>query len=372
MEQFFQDNPCKIAIVGAGPAGIYCALNILFEFKNIGFTNFNISIFDKSQALRTILPTGGGRCNITNSNTDIKEFASNYPRGEKFLYSLFSRHFNSDALEFFKLIGIKTYTQVDNRVFPISDSAKDVKDKMLSALKSFKNVKLINKEIKSGKDLEGFDRCIISCGSKGVEELIESFNQPLIPFRRALCGFIVKDFKYPKGVSVKSLEGDFIFTDNGISGPLPFKVSSIDVDKKYPYNLKIKLFDENKLFELIEKNSKKSIGNLVSELIPKSLAKVIVEDFDKKSAEVSKKKILEYSILNLEILSTSKQGEIVNAGGVDLSFVDKNCKSKINDNLWFCGEVLDIDGFCGGFNLQNCWSSGYVVAKDVVCSIIKK
>ena len=187
-----------------------------------------------------------------------------------------------------------------------------------------------------------------------------------------LCGFIVKDFKYPKGVSVKSLDGDFIFTENGISGPLPFKISSIDVDKKYPYNLKIKLFDENKLFELIEKNSKKSIGNLVSELIPKSLAKVIVEDFDKKSAEVSKKKILEYSILNLEILSTSKQGEIVYAGGVDLSSVDKNCKSKINDNLWFCGEILDIDGFCGGFNLQNCWSSGYVVAKDVVCSIIKK
>ena len=69
----------------------YCALNILFEFKNIGFTNFNISIFDKSQALRTILPTGGGRCNLTNSINDIKEFASNYPRGEKFLYSVFSK-----------------------------------------------------------------------------------------------------------------------------------------------------------------------------------------------------------------------------------------------------------------------------------------
>ena len=372
MEQFCQDNPLKIAVVGAGPAGIYCALNMLFEFKKLNFSYFKIDIFDKAQALRTILPTGGGRCNLTNAISDIKEFASNYPRGEKFLYSLFSRHFNDDALDFFKSIGIKTYVQDDNRIFPISNSAKDVKDKMLSALKLFKNARLVNKEIKTKDDLINYDRIIISCGSKAVNDLLNSFNQPIIPFRRALCGFIVKDFKYPKGVSVKSLDGDFVFTDDGISGPLPFKLSSINVDKKYPYNINIKLFDENELLKLIQQNPKKSIGNIVCELVPKSLAKVIVDDFDKKAAEVSKKKIIEYSILNLEIISPSKQGEIVHAGGIDLTSIDKNCKSKMFENLWFCGEVLDVDGFCGGFNLQNCWSSAFVVAKDVVSSIIKK
>ena len=79
-----------------------------------------------------------------------------------------------------------------------------------------------------------------------------------------------------------------------------------------------------------------------------------------------------YSILNLKITGTTNQGEIVNSGGVELNSIDKNCKSKLYDNLWFCGEILDIDGFCGGFNLQNCWSSGFVVAKDVINSIIKE
>lgn len=365
MEQFCQDN-AKIAIVGAGPAGIYCALQILDELPNC-----KIVIFDKGQILRTILPTGGGRCNLTNSIVDIKEFASNYPRGEKFLYSLFSRHFNSDSTDFFNKIGIKTYTQEDGRIFPKSNSAKDVKDKMLNALKKYKNVKLVNKNVASKDDLSGFDRIIISAGSRGVENLLESLKQPFKPFKKALCALKVKDFNYPKGVSVYSLDGDFVFTNDGISGPLAFKISSLNVNKKFPYRISINLFDVEKLYELISLNSKKSIGNLVSNLIPKSLAQVIIEDFDKKAAEVSKKNIEKYSILNLEIVDCAPAGEIVNSGGVELNSIDKNCKSKISENLWFCGEILDIDGFCGGFNLQNCWSSAYVVAKDVIRSIIK-
>ena len=370
MEQFCQDKPIKIAIVGAGPAGVYCALNILFKFKELNFTNFKLTLFDKGQALRTILPTGGGRCNLTNSITDVREFASNYPRGEKFLYSLFSRHFNYDSIEFFKKIGIKTYTQEDGRIFPISNSAKDVKDKMLSALKQFKNVQLVNKNILSSEELKDFDRIILSAGSRQTQNLLKSFNQPFVPFKRALCGLKVKDFKYPQGVSVKSLDGDFVFTSDGISGPLAFKYSSLNIEEKYPYNISIRLFNPDDLKELIKANPKKSIGNLVSAFVPKSLAHVIVDDYDKNSAEISKVNIEQYSTLNLEIVSLSVQGEIVNAGGVDLKSIDKNCKSKTSANLWFCGEILDIDGFCGGFNLQNCWSSAYVVAKDVVSSII--
>lgn len=371
MERFYLDNPLKIAIVGAGPSGIYCALQILFGFEKFNFSNYSITIFDKSQVLRTILPTGGTRCNITNSIADIKEFASNYPRGEKFLYSLFFRHFTFETLEFFKSIGIETYIQDDGRIFPISNSAKDVKDKMLSALREFKNVKLIHKNITSKDELKNFDKIIIAAGSRGSLDLIKSFNQPYKPFKSALCALCVRDFNYPKGVSVKSLDGEFIFTNDGISGPLAFKISSLNVDKDFPYNISIRLFEVEKLLELINQNPKKSIGNLVSALIPKSLAHVIVDEFDKKAAEVSKRKIEGYSVLNLEIISKSNQGEIVNAGGIELNSIDKNCKSKINDNLWFCGEILNIDGFCGGFNLQNCWSSAFVVANDVIHSIIK-
>lgn len=372
MEQFCQDKIIKIAIVGAGPSGIYCALNILKKFQEIGFNKYFLNIFDKSQALRTLLVTGGGRCNITNSIADIKEFASNYPRGEKFLYSLFSRHFSFDSLVFFKSLGVDCYTQDDGRIFPKSNSAKDVKDKMLKALFDFKNVKLENKQIKDKNDLKNFDKVIIACGSRSTESLIKSFNQPYKPFKKALCALKIDNFIYPKGVSVNSLDGDFVFTNDGISGPLAFKISSINVDKPFPYLLSIKLFNVDDLYILVEQNPKKSIGNLISKLIPKSLANCIVDDFDKKSAEVSKEKMKSYSILNLKIISNSNLGEIVNSGGVELNSVDKNCKSKIVDNLWFCGEILDIDGFCGGFNLQNCWSSAYVVANDVVYSIINE
>ena len=84
----------NIAIVGGGPSGIYCALNILFELKKKNIFDYKLTIFDKGQILRTILPTGNGRCNITNSIFDMDDFILNYPRGQKFLYSLFSRHFN--------------------------------------------------------------------------------------------------------------------------------------------------------------------------------------------------------------------------------------------------------------------------------------
>lgn len=368
MEQFCQN---KIAIVGGGPSGIYCAINILRKFKELNFDNFSITIFDKSQILRTILPTGGFRCNITNSIPDIKDFAKNYPRGEKFLYSIFSRHFNIDSLEFFNSIGIKTYSEDNNRVYPVSNSSKEVKDKMLNELKKFKNIELIHKNINSKSDLRNFDYVIIAAGSRKTEELITSFNHTLIPFKKALLGLKIKNMIYPQGVSVKSLDGDFIFTKNGISGPLAFVLSSENINKVFPYEIKIKLFNPEDLKTLIKQFPKKSIGNLVSNFIPKSLAHVIVKNYDKKSAEVSNKAVDFYSVLTLEIIGTEANGEIVNSGGVKLDELTKNCKSKINENLWYCGEILDIDGYCGGFNLQNCWSSAYVVANDVVQTIIK-
>ncbi len=369
MEQYCQN---KIAIVGGGPSGVYCAINILRRFRELNFNNFSLCIFDKSQILRTILPTGGFRCNITNSISDVKTFAKNYPRGEKFLYSIFSRHFNLDSIDFFNSIGIKTYTDTNGRMYPVSNSSKEVKDKMLNELRKFKNVELKHKKINSKDELKDFDYIVICAGSRGTENLITSFNHTLIPFKKALLGLKIKNMKYPTGVSVKSIDGDFLFTKNGISGPLAFVVSSKNVDKAFPYEIKIKLFNVDDLKEKIKLNPKKTIGNLVSNFVPKSLAHSIIDNFDKKAAEVSNKEIESYSTLKLEITDIESNGEIVNSGGVKLDELTKNCKSKIHKNLWYCGEILDIDGFCGGFNLQNCWSTAYVVANDIVQDIIEK
>jgi len=361
----------NIAIVGGGPAGIYCALNILEKFKKNNFTDYSLTIFDKAPILRTLLLTGGGRCNLTNSISDIKEFASNYPRGEKFLYSLFFNHFNSDSLEFFSSIGIDTYIQNAGRIFPISNSAKDVRDKMINYLNTFKNFKIINKRIVCKNQLNNYDYIILSCGSKDSFELIKSYNHTCFEFKKSLCALNIDTDIYPQGVSVHSCDGDFVFTKNGVSGPLIFRISSLKSRDEFPYKIKIKLFDVDDLIQKINENPKKTLGNIVSMFIPKSLAHIITDKFDNKASEISRKYLDEISILTLNIVSCANAGEIVNSGGVDLNELNKNCKSKLVKNLWFCGEILNIDGFCGGFNLQNCWSSAYVVSVDIVNEIIK-
>ena len=377
MAQSFQTNKiAKIAIVGGGPCGIYCACQILKKFEELNFKNFSINIFDKSQILRTILPTGGGRCNLTNAQEDIEEFIKNFPRGGKFLYSLFSRHSNFDAINFFNEIGIKTYTQSDKRVFPQSNSAKEVKDKLLNFVRQYKNTKFINKKINSIKEVENYDKIIICAGSKGTKPLLESIKIPFFDFKPSLTALKIENQIYPQGVSINSIDGDFIFTHQGVSGPLIYKISAQNIEKKFPYEIQIKLFNFEDLLTQTKENPKKSIGNIVSKFCAKSFTiahlKNLKIDFNKNACEISKKDLEKLSNLNLKIISNCKGEQIVNAGGVDLKYLDKNCKSKLFDNIWFCGEILNIDGYCGGFNLQNCWSSAYVTALDVVDSIISQ
>ncbi len=360
----------KIAIVGLGPSGIYCAIHILEKLKQKNFNKFFIDIYEKDFPLKTMLPTGNGRCNITNAAYDIDEFVENYPRGKQFLKSIYSRYFNFDTIEFLDRISIPTVIEENNRVFPVSQSSKDVREKFLTYLKTFNNYKIIKKEISNFSDLKNYNFIVIAAGSKNSENLIKSSKHTLVPFRKSLVELKIKEQTNLQGVSIKAKDGDFVFTKDGISGPLAFKISSINAYQKMPYKIEIKLFDEEELFNLIKLNPKKSIGTIISNLIPKALAHYIIDDYTSKAAEISKEKLKEYSKLNLNILSTSKKGEIVRAGGVDLNEINNHCCSKINNNTYFVGEILNIDGFTGGYNLQNCWSTGYIAANNIVKRIL--
>ena len=119
----------KVAIIGAGASGCICAYYLGVNKE------LSVTLFDKNLPLRTILQTGGGRCNLAHAEYDFKELAKNYPRGENFLYSVFSRFSTSDTIEMFEQIGIKTYTQYDGRIFPKSDSAKNVQETILRELR---------------------------------------------------------------------------------------------------------------------------------------------------------------------------------------------------------------------------------------------
>lgn len=378
----------SVAIIGAGPAGCVCAKFL----KNNGFCPI---IFDKGKYLRTILPTGGGRCNLAHAEFDFKNLTKNYPRGEKFLYSVFSKFGTEDAIQFFKQLGIETYTQEDNRIFPKSNSSKDVQEKLLKALKGCKFVseKVLSIEkldncykIITNKSSYAFDVVIVSTGGHGNWDIFNKMDLNIIPPTQALVGLVTKEnFSAISGVSIKNVKtygkefknsdnGDIIFTHKGISGPLIYKISSIFARKEMPYKLVFQLVKDLDLQAELNKNPHKEIKNLLGQFVPKSFAEFVLENLDiekdtpchKITGKLRDKIYKKLTSFEVTIISKVPDGEVVTCGGIDLKEINsKTMESKKYPNLYFCGEVLDIDGFCGGFNLQNCWSTAFVVAQSV-------
>lgn len=378
----------SVAIIGAGPAGCVCAKFL----KNNGFCPI---IFDKGKYLRTILPTGGGRCNLAHAEFDFKNLTKNYPRGEKFLYSVFSKFGTEDAIQFFKQLGIETYTQDDNRIFPKSNSSRDVQEKLLKALKGCKFVseKVLSIEkldncykIITNKSSYAFDVVIVSTGGHGNWDIFNKMDLNIIPPTQALVGLVTKEnFSAISGVSIKNVKtygkefknsdnGDIIFTHKGISGPLIYKISSIFARKEMPYKLVFQLVKDLDLQAELNKNPHKEIKNLLGQFVPKSFAEFVLENLDiekdtpchKITGKLRDKIYKKLTTFEVTIISKVPDGEVVTCGGIDLKEINsKTMESKKYPNLYFCGEVLDIDGFCGGFNLQNCWSTAFVVAQSV-------
>lgn len=394
----------KTAIIGGGPAGIFTAV---FASQN---PDNDILIIDKQDLLKTLLPTGGGRCNLAFGEFDFRELVKYYPRGEKFLLSIFSKFSTSDTLAFFEEIGIKTYMQEDFRIFPVSNSSSDVRNKLLEKIKK-QNIKVIKEEVVDTdiknekfiiktKNFDIFaDNLVIATGGRGLgQTLAKKLGHNIISQKPALCALKTEEQEFYdlSGITIKNLcakvyfenkkvtqqEGDLLFTHFGISGPLSYKISSYcayqDFCKKNPLNIKINLTNfenfEDVLIESIKTNPKKDILNVLDMYIPRGLAeKILLKNKinpKTKSGQLKKedrmaivKNITEFS---LNVTAVKNGEEIVTAGGVDLKEINpKTMESKIIKNLYFCGEVIDVDGLTGGFNLQNCWSTGYVCAASL-------
>lgn len=395
----------KIAVIGGGPAGFIAAISAAENCSSS--VNPEIYIYEKHDPLKTILYTGNGRCNLSNNLPDFKELAQNYPRGEKFLYSVFSRFGVQETIDFFNNIGLETYIQSDNRIFPKTDKASSVMEFLLKkalehGIKLIKgHVKSISTEnnmfsVRTDTSLSYYEIVIAATGgnktsSKGYE-LFENIGHGITKLKPSLTSFITEEkwVKNLAGVTVKNaqieslfenkiiskVKGDFVFTHKGVSGPAIFDISSycayIDYLPNNPLILRINFIPDLTNEELIEElspDSEKSISNDLKKYVPKSLAEKILKNNeinpDKKLALLSIKETeTVISLLQntkLKVISPAKDGEIVTAGGIDLKEVDsRTMESKIVKNLFFCGEVLDIDGLTGGFNLQMCWSTGYI------------
>ena len=377
----------RVAIVGAGPAGCICA-------KYLSEAGFEITLFDKGKFLRTLLPTGGGRCNLAHAEYDFRELAKNYPRGEKFLYSVFSRFGTQDTIDFFKNIGVKTYTQEDNRIFPVSNLATDVREKFLKSIskcsfarEGVNEISPISNgwKIQTNNNSYLFDYVIVATGGHAGYELLKKLDIKIQPPTQALVGLTTEeDLSQLSGVKVanaevkidkKTYKGDILFTHHGVSGPVIYTISSIYARTEFPYEMSFKFADFTDMPQYFLEKSRMEVCNQLKPYVPKSLTKYILTTLGKEPdiagtwlGRTSHQKLLNtLENFKLHINGKMKNGEVVTCGGVDLKEINaKTLESKQYRGLYFCGEVLDIDGLCGGFNLQNCWSTGFIAAQSII------
>ena len=368
-----QESKSKVVIIGGGPAGCMCA----YFLQN----DFDVIVLEKNSPLKTLLPTGGGRCNLCHAEFDFKELVKNYPRGENFLYSVFSKFSTADTIEFFEKIGVPSYIQENLRVFPQSNSAKDVREHFLRALNKTKFVKenalRINRKgdkfsVVTDMGAYNANYVVIASGGHATYDLIKMLGHKIVEPKPALVGLLTKEnFSQISGVCIN----DLLFTHKGVSGPRIYTISSLRARDKFPYKLNFDFIGKIDLQNDLNSNPHKSIKNLLADYVPKSFVEYVLQvlkiNKETKCHAIDGKtrdRILD-KLKNFEItvIGTSPDGEVVTAGGVDLKEINpKNLESKIVPHVYFCGEVMDIDGFCGGFNLQNCWSTGYLSAQGII------
>jgi predicted Rossmann fold flavoprotein len=367
----------KISIIGGGAAGMMAGVSAIESDPSA-----QITIYDKNAALgRKLVLTGGGRCNITTAITDPRELLKNYPRGARWLkFAMYE--FGPEAVyQWFEAHGIKLKTE-GLRVFPVSENGEEIVTMFLRILKKHKAIINYETEVKNLDDLDA-DKIIITTGGKdgGGYELARSCGHTIVPLAPTLTSLTTEPLDL-SGVSIEQarlkllgheFEGPFLFTHTGITGPAVFAISAYTAYE----NLKsgatlfvdfVPELNREQILNEIQSDPKGTLMKVMAKFVPKSLAKLLIVDDSKSINETSKKEI-DQTIENLKNFKIQVTGrtpgrEIVTAGGVDLSEVDpQTMQSKLNPKCYFAGELLDIDGFTGGFNLQSAWATGVIAGR---------
>lgn len=414
----------KIAVIGGGAAGMMAAIaagEACLQAKKT--MNCEISLFEKNDQLGTkVLLSGGGRCNVTTGISDLKKVLENYPRGAKFLRTAMYDYPPGKVISMFVENGVKMKTEEDMRVFPASNNGKTVVA-LLEDLLNKNGVKILLKtvvvSIGKSEDGESFaiktkaggvfaaDKVILTTGGSAYQQTGSSgdgysfakpFGHKITPLAPSLSSFVLKREGFPSGVSFQKVElklmmksekvyqrcGSCLFTHTGISGPAVFALSGMvayeKITNEFPSDLLIDFFpDESmevldvRLLKLLDLHGKKRLINIVDMLLPHSFCPVFIKkchlDADLPGGKVNRdqRRIILKNLKSFQtqVIGRSAGEEFVTAGGVDLEEVDyKSMQSKIVPGLYFAGEILDIDGFTGGFNLQAAWATGRLAGKS--------
>lgn len=400
----------KVIVVGGGPAGMCAAISA----KKSGY---DVTLLEKTSRLgKKLSITGKGRCNIT-SSLDMSEFIQNIPGNGRFLYSAFQNFTNKDILN---LINIPTKNERGNRVFPVSDRAEDVVEALKRKLDGVKieyntkAEKILVKDnqvygVKTKNKIYEADKVIIATGglsypmtgstgdgyemAKQVSHTVTELKPSLVAMTTE--GESLEECQMLQGLTLKNVAikvfennkkvyddfGEMLFTHFGISGPIVLSASAHLVRTKmknaiFEIDLKPGLTEE-KLQERIlrdfDKYKNKEIRNGLNDLLPKAMIPVIIEksniDENKKINEIKKEernKLVE-NIKHFKIQITGFRPikeAIVTAGGINVKEINpKTMQSKIVKGLYFAGEIIDVDAYTGGFNLQIAYSTGFTAGK---------
>lgn len=401
----------KLIVIGGGAAGFFCAVNAGMS------QNLDVTIIEKTNKLLSkVRVSGGGRCNVTHACFSIAELVKSYPRGEKFLKKAFYHFFTADTVNWFEKRNIKLKTESDGRMFPESNSSQTIIDCLLNEAK-LNHVEIVTgKEIisiektsgefhlftKDGYDLKT-DFVCIACGGfhksdsyKWLTATGHTFANPvpsLFTFNVSnnpiskLMGISVEDVIVKINGTKFTQKGPILITHWGFSGPAVLKLSAFAAkelfNKGYDFSITINWlsdYHENSLLEKLkiirqDHASKKMINKnpfgLPQRLWEFHLAECEI-DHDIRWSDLPAK---QQNLLSKQICSnvfqvsgkTTFKEEFVTSGGINLDEIEASTmESKIVPNIFFAGEVMNVDGITGGFNFQHAWTSGWIAARTII------
>lgn len=405
----------KVVIIGAGPAGLMAAIKASENKNN------NVIVLEKNEKVgKKLYITGKGRCNVCN-NTTVNSFLEQVATNSKFLISCLNNFCPQDTINFFESNGTRLKTERGNRVFPLSDKASDITKTFLKVLNK-KNVDIkLNSKVEAISTCDtGFvvisngqkincDAVVVSTGGKSYAstgstgdgyKFAKTLGHSIIDLKPALVPIKLKGYKGElAGLSLKNVSvnvningknfnqfGEMLFTHNGVSGPIILSLSSY-INKFNLDNAKLIIdlkpaLDEKTLDERLIKDftnfKHKSLKNYLKELLPSSLIEFFIKylklnssmevcTIDKVTRNIIVKALKNF-VFEIDCLDNIDFA-IVTSGGVDVKQINpKTMQSKLIDNLFFVGEILDVDALTGGFNIQIALSTGFSAGK-YLCEI---
>jgi predicted Rossmann fold flavoprotein len=408
----------RLIVIGGGAAGFFCAVNAARMNPDL-----HVVILEKTNKLLSkVKISGGGRCNVTHALFDIIAMSKCYPRGQNFVKKTFHQFFTTDTIRWFEERGVKLKAEKDGRMFPITDSSQtiincllneaniyQVEIKMLSEVRSLKSEKgKFQIELSDRRHMTS-DFVCIACGGypkpsmfqwmhnsdHAISEPVPSLFTFNLPAGEA--GLPKHPITQLMGVSMEKArvkiegsklveEGPVLITHWGLSGPAVLRLSAWGArelaDKNYRFKVHINWLPDQNEQSLKEQfqtfrisySSRKVINHNFG-FLPNRLWQFLLEqsgisietrlaDLPSRAENLLIKNLVDY-VAEVKGKTTFKE-EFVTAGGVNLSGVDANTMmSKKNPNLFFAGEILDVDGITGGFNFQHAWTSGWIAAKSI-------